>query len=180
MKLKKKNGIVFWITGLSGSGKSNLGKIIFNEINKNYGKTVIIHGDDIRNIYNFKQYEKKDRIKLGIGNAKLCKLVANQGINVIFTTVALFQKLHKFNRQNIKNYLEIYVKSDISNLLKKKKKKFYRKKTKFVWGLDLRPEFPKKPDIILENNFNMPLKRLGRILIEKIEKKIKPIKKKTN
>lgn len=176
MKLVKKKGIVFWITGLSGSGKSNIGNIVFNEINKNYGKTVIIHGDDIRNIYNFKQYEKKDRIKLGISNAKLCELLANQGVNVIFTTVALFQKLHRFNRQNIKNYLEIYIKSDISNLLKKKQKKFYRKKTKFVWGLDLIPEFPKKPDITLENDFNTPLKKLGKILIERINKKIKPRK----
>ena len=40
MKIKKKYGIVFWITGLSGSGKSNLGNIIFNEINKKYGKTI--------------------------------------------------------------------------------------------------------------------------------------------
>ena len=91
MKIKKKYGIVFWITGLSGSGKSNLGNIIFNEINKKYGKTIIIHGDDIRNIYDFNQYEKKDRIKLGKSNSNLCKLIADQGVNVIFTTVALFK-----------------------------------------------------------------------------------------
>ena len=34
---------------------------------------------------------KKDRIKLGKSNSNLCKLIADQGVNVIFTTVALFQ-----------------------------------------------------------------------------------------
>ena len=176
MKIKKKYGIVFWITGLSGSGKSNLGNIIFSDINKKYGKTIIIHGDDIRNIYDFNQYEKKDRIKLGKSNSDLCKLIADQGVNVIFTTVALFQKLHRYNRINIKNYIEIYVKSDIRNLLKNKKKKFYKKKTKFVWGLDIKPEFPNKPDILLNNNFDIPIPKLGKILLKRIEKVIKGFK----
>ena len=112
MKIKKKYGIVFWITGLSGSGKSNLGNIIFNEINKKYGKTIIIHGDDIE-IFMILINMKKDRIKLGKSNSNLCKLIADQGVNVIFTTVALFQKLHRYNRINIKNYVEIYIKSNI-------------------------------------------------------------------
>jgi adenylylsulfate kinase len=54
---KKKPGIVFWITGLSGSGKSTIGNFIKKYIDKNYGKTVIIHGDDIRNIYHLRKYK---------------------------------------------------------------------------------------------------------------------------
>ena len=119
---KKKPGIVFWITGLSGSGKSTIGNFIKKYIDKNYGKTVIIHGDDIRNIYHLRKYKKKERLKLGISNSNLCKLISSQGINVIFTTVGLFYELHKYNRSNIKNYIEIYVKSDIKTLVRKKKK----------------------------------------------------------
>jgi adenylylsulfate kinase len=173
---KKKSGIVFWITGLSGSGKSTIGNIIFNDINKKYGKTLIIHGDDIRNIYDFKQYEKKDRLKLGKSNSNLCKLIADQGLNVIFTTVGLFHKVQEYNRSNIKNYLEIYIKCDLKNLLKMKKKIFYRKKTKFVWGLDIKAEFPKKPDILLQNNFDVPMQKLGMILLKTIKKKLNPVK----
>ena len=50
--MKKKNiGIIFWITGLPGSGKSSIGNKLKPLIEKKYGKTVIIHGDEIRNIY---------------------------------------------------------------------------------------------------------------------------------
>lgn len=173
---KRKNGIVFWITGLSGSGKSTIGNIIFNDINKKYGKTLIFHGDDIRNIYDFKQYEKKHRLKLGKSNSNLCKLIADQGLNVIFTTVGLFHKLQEYNRSNIKNYLEIYIKCDLENLLSMKKKNFYKKKTKFVWGLDIKAEFPKKPDILLQNNFDIPIQKLGMILLKKIKKKLNTVK----
>ena len=167
---KKKLGIVFWITGLSGSGKSTIGNFIKKYIDKNYGKTVIIHGDDIRNIYHLRKYKKKERLNLGISNSNLCKLISSQGINVIFTTVCLFYELHKYNRSNIKHYIEIYIKSDIKTLVKNKKKKFYRYKTKLIWGLDIKPEFPINPDIIINNNFKISLKFLSKKLIESLKK----------
>ena len=37
IKLDKNKGIVFWITGLSGSGKTTIGKKIKTKIIKNYG-----------------------------------------------------------------------------------------------------------------------------------------------
>jgi len=173
MKINKKYGIVFWITGLSGSGKSSIGNKIVKDINKNYGKTIIIHGDDIRNIYNIKNYELKNRLALGKSNSDLCNLISKQGINVVFTTVGLFYQLHKYNKSNFKKYIEIYIKSDIKDLLKNNKKKFYKNKNKLVWGLDLKPEFPKKPDITLENNFKISIERLSEDLIKKINKKLK-------
>ena len=172
MNRKKNHGIVFWITGLSGSGKSTIGNLIKKGIDKNYGKTIIIHGDDIRDIYHLTKYKRKDRLNLGISNSNLCKLISSQGVNVIFTTVGLFHRLYQYNRANIKNYIEIYIKSDIKNLLKKKKKHFYKKKTKFVWGLDIKPEYPKKPDIILQNTFQTSVKKLSETLVKLINKKL--------
>ena len=37
---KHTHGIVFWITGLPGSGKSNISKNIFSDIEKRYGPTL--------------------------------------------------------------------------------------------------------------------------------------------
>ena len=52
MRLKNKNkGILFWITGISGSGKTDLAKKICKEITKSYGPTLVISGDDIRKIF---------------------------------------------------------------------------------------------------------------------------------
>ena len=56
MKLNKKNGIVFWTTGISGSGKSTLNKKIYPFIKKNFGPTLLLSGDNLRKIFNFKKY----------------------------------------------------------------------------------------------------------------------------
>ena len=117
MKIKKKYGICFCIIGLSGSGKSGIGKLIKKDIEKRYGKTILIHGDEIRDIYNLKGYDKDYRLKLGKSNSNLCKLITSQGINIIFTTVGLIHKLQKYNRSNLENYLEIFIKSNIKTFL---------------------------------------------------------------
>ena len=41
-------------------------------------------------------------------------------------------------------------------------------RTHNVWGLDLKPQFPKKPDIIIENNFQASPAMLAKKIFEKI------------
>ena len=50
MRLNKTEGIVFWITGLSGSGKSSIGRLLHRNIKNLRGHTILINGDDIRKI----------------------------------------------------------------------------------------------------------------------------------
>lgn len=166
---EKKIGKIFWITGLSGSGKSTIGEKLKTFIKKKYGTTIIIHGDDIRNIYKFKFYSRVKRLKLGKANSDLCKLFSEQGLNIIFTTVGLLDELFKYNRKNLKNYTEIYIKTDMKKLLKNKNKPFYKFKTKNVWGLDLMPQFPKDSEIVIENNFDKSPAELAKIIYEKIK-----------
>ena len=58
-KLKKNKGILFWITGLSGSGKTELAKKIKNKISAKYGSTIIVSGDDLRKIFSFNKFSRK-------------------------------------------------------------------------------------------------------------------------
>ena len=73
-KLDKKKGIVFWITGLSGSGKSTVAKNIQKNISKNYGKSVLINGDKLRDIFKIKGYSREERLNIGISYSKISKL----------------------------------------------------------------------------------------------------------
>jgi adenylylsulfate kinase-like enzyme len=171
-KSKKNNGILFWITGLSGAGKTVLAKSIQKNISKKYGPTICVSGDQVRKIFNLKGYSKNERLKIGKKYINFINLILKQKINVIFAVVGLFHELHTLNRKLFPNYVEIYIKSDFNILKSKRKKIFYRKKIANVWGQDIKAQFPKKPDIVIRNNFNKDIDKLSSELINKIDKKI--------
>ena len=174
IKLNKKKGIVFWITGLSGSGKTRLGLKIKNKLTKLYGPTILFSGDDIRNIFKLKKYSLNDRKKIVINYSKLSQNISNQKVNVIFCVVGLIHEIHKINRKNIANYVEIFIKAPINKVEKLSNKKIYKKRNiQQVVGYDIKPEYPKNPHITIVNDFSESLDKLSQILLSKIKKTIK-------
>jgi adenylylsulfate kinase-like enzyme len=170
--MNKKKGVLFWITGLSGSGKTTLAKKIFPFIKKKYGPSVHLDGDNLRQILNLHGYTFKDRISNSEKFTKIAKFLTDQGLNVVFSLVGLMDKPRAWNRKNIINYVEIYIKSDVKKIILKNKKKIYRNKKNIV-GLNIQPQFPKKPDIIIENKFDKNLVDLNLELQNKIYRLLK-------
>ena len=119
----KKKGILIWITGLSGSGKTTFGKKIHDEIIKLYGPTIMISGDNLRKIFKLNRHDKNERLKLTESYCRFAKFITNQNINIIFAVVGMFDAPRKWNRKNIENYVEIFIKSDIKKIIKLGKKK---------------------------------------------------------
>jgi len=159
---------LFWITGLSGSGKTTIAEKIKIQISKKYGPTLTLSGDDLRKIFSFNKFSKKQRLNYALSYSKFCKRIIDENINLIFSTVSLFHKVRKWNRANINNYVEIYIKSDINEIIKKKNKFFYKGNFKNIVGKNLRAEFPVSPDIIIENKFTKPLNKLSEELLKKV------------
>ena len=65
---------------------------------------------------------------------KLAKFITNQNVNVIFAVIGMMDNIRHWNRKNIKNYVEIYIKSDLKLVMSKKRKKYIRKKQKMLLG----------------------------------------------
>ena len=123
LKIKKKNnkkGILFWITGLSGAGKTSLAKAIQDKIRKKFGPTLVINGDDLRKIFKFDKYDNLSRLKIAKSYSKFAKFITDQNINLIFAVVALYDEVRALNKKNIPNYVEIFLKADIKKIKKKK------------------------------------------------------------
>tara|TARA_B100000780_G_C21117003_1_gene452037 strand:+ start:212 stop:733 length:522 start_codon:yes stop_codon:yes gene_type:complete len=166
----KKKGILFWVTGLSGSGKSVISKKITPFIKKNFGPTIILSGDDLRSIFKLNKYDHESRIKYLNFYHKFCKRITNQKINLLFSVVGLSHKIRSLNKKNIDNYVEIYIQSNLIKIKKKKMKKLYSKNRKNIWGIDIQPEFPINPTIILKNDFKKNTLQMANLLIQKIKK----------
>ena len=173
MKIDSKKGILFWITGLSGSGKSTIANLIKEKIEKKYGPTIIMSGDDLRYITNFLKYKKKDRLEFAKTKLKFYKFITDQKINLIFSTISLFDSVRKDNRKIIKNYVEIFINADIGNIIKKNKKELYKKKKEKIWGVNIKPEFPKNPSIEIKNDLRVSTKKISKELLIEINKFLK-------
>ena len=167
-KLIKNKGILFWITGLGGSGKTSLALKIHNNIKKLYGPTIYLSGDQIRKMFNLKGYGLNERTKIGYMYSKLFKFITNQNINVIFAGIVLIDKIRKWNKKNIKNYIEIYIDAKIKNIIFNKKKSLYKKNYNNIVGINIKPDVPKNPDIVITNDFSKSIDKLTKILLKKI------------
>ena len=98
------------------------------------------------------------------------KLITDKNVNLIFNVTGHLKKDYQWNRKNIDNYVEIFIKTDIHKIIKLKRKKIYLKNKKNVVGLDIKPEFPKKPHIVIHNNFDRSIESLASECINKIKK----------
>ena len=169
----KKNKYLFWITGLPGSGKTTIAKKIHKKIEKKYGPTIEISGDDLRKNFLFNQYDLKNRKIYAKKYSRFCKYLIVKGFNVIFSTVSLFHDVQKWNKKNINNYYEIFIQSDVDKIIKINKKKIYSKRKKNLIGVNLNAEFPKKPNFKIKNNFDKSVEYLSTKIIKNIYKDCK-------
>lgn len=170
--IKKNKGAVIWVTGLSGSGKSLIAKKIKKNFDKKKISSILINGDDLRKIFRLNKFDKKSRLQYAYGYSLLSKKISDQGINVIIGTIAMFHKIRNWNRKNINNYYEVYIKTPYKLLKQRNKKKLYLSKIKSVIGKDIKAELPKRPNFILLNNFKDQEKNFLK-LNKKIERFLK-------
>ena len=171
-KKNDKKGIVFWVTGLAGSGKTTYAKLLKPLISKKFGPTIVISGDDLRKIFGLKGFSLSDRRNIVKKYCLFLKFITNQKINVIFAVIGMMDDIRKNNRNMFKNYVEIYIKSNLKNLKKINKKNLYKGNKKNVVGIDIRPELPKKPLVTFVNNFKENKKKQTKKIYLKILKKM--------
>ena len=111
--------MIIWLIGLSGSGKTSVGKILYNKLSKSK-PYVFVDGDQVRQMWGDNLgYEIEDREKNAIRISKLCKFLDQQNINVVAAVLSNFPKWQSWNRNNFTSYKEIFLDTPIE-LLKKR------------------------------------------------------------
>ena len=111
--------MVIWLTGLSGSGKTTIANSFLKKIKSYKIKFILIDGDIIRNLFSKElSFQKKDRIKQIQKIQLLSKFLSDQGFNVIVAALYSNKNLMKWNKKNLKDYVEVYVKAPLELLIK--------------------------------------------------------------
>ena len=170
--------MIIWFTGVSGAGKTTLGKKFFKVLKKKSQSSIFIDGDEFRSIFKKDlKYSLKDRDKNAFRLTRLVQSLSKQKINIVVAANLTSFKYRSWCRKKISNYFEIYIKAKKTSLLKRDYKKLYKNaiqgKIKNVVGVDLPFNTPRGCNLYIENNLtkNELYKN-----IERIFKKIKKSK----
>ena len=89
--------------------------------------------------------------------------------------MALIKSVHVWNRRNLKNYKDVYLKVPFHVLKRRDPKKIYQnfklKKIKNVAGLDLKYDVPQKPSLQINWKKRLTPKKISNKIIKKLFKK---------
>ena len=165
--------MIIWFKGISGVGKSTLGSYFFKFLKKKNKNFIYIDGDIFRKLFNNDLgYTLHDR---NINASRLCnfiKFLQSQRINVIVAANLTSKKYQNWAKKNLRDYLSVYIKSELSNLKKRDKKKIYKNKKDIV-GVNIKYDFPKNSDLCIKNDLSKKifLRNIG--LLENLIRKRK-------
>ncbi len=167
-------GRVYWITGLSGAGKTSIGQKLYSLIKADNPATVFLDGDSLREVYgNLLGHKPEDRKNLATSYSRLCYMLSKQGLTVICATISMFADVRQWSRKNISDYVEIYVDVPLDILQQRDQKSLYSRalagEAENVVGVNEDFEAPENPDIVLVNDGKKTLSEL----IQQIQKTLR-------
>jgi adenylylsulfate kinase len=154
--LLRQKGIVLWLYGLSGSGKSTIANEVERVLHGDGRMTVILDGDNLRTGLNSNLgFSDDDRTENVRRVAETAKLLAGQGI-IVFVSVITPQRRHRAAAREIigSDFHEVYVKADFDTCAERDPKGLYAKaregKIGQFTGKDSGFEEPEKPSLVLD------------------------------
>jgi len=138
-------GRVIWITGLSGSGKTTVGRAVANHF-RTAGRTVVLlDGDELRrSIARDLGYELADRRQCAERYARLATALARQRLIVVVATISMFDAVRRWNRRHAPRYLEVYLRGTW------RPRRRAATVSCLVVGVDLPFEAPRRPHLVFD------------------------------
>ncbi len=172
-------GLVIWLTGLSGSGKST----IANELNTRFfhqnKHSVILDGDNTRlGINHDLGFTNADRTENNRRVAEIAKLFMESGNIVICSFISPFQNDRDLSKQIIgnENYVEVFVDCSLEACENRDVKGMYKQARKgeleSFTGISSPYEIPTNPQLILQTE-ELNLQQCADLLLNTISERIK-------
>jgi adenylylsulfate kinase len=150
--------MVIWLCGLSGTGKSTLGGLLYATLKPRMPNLVLLDGEDVRAVYGDEHlgHDAESRRRNSVRIARLCQLLDRQDIHVICCAMTLAPEAQSSNRERIRDYYEVLLQVSLPVLASRDPKGIYRRaragELKNVAGVDLPYTPPADPHLVIQND----------------------------
>ncbi|MDG1440071.1 MAG: adenylyl-sulfate kinase [Flavobacteriales bacterium] len=128
--LLSQKGTCFWLTGLSGSGKTTIAKLTAEKLHSDGILTQVLDGDNIRlGVNKNLTFSEEDRTENIRRIAEITKLFIENGVVTICCFISPTKKMRSLAKKIIgsKDFNEIFVNTSLEDCTKRDTKGLYKK-----------------------------------------------------
>jgi len=169
-------GFVLWFTGLPGSGKTTIAKLVFDELRSRGFRVEFLDGDWVRRTINPDAgFTREERRRHLVRVAWIARLLARNGVVVLCSFVSPYRDVRSEIRRIVEEdapFIEIYAKCSLEECIRRDPKGLYKKalagEIKNFTGIDDPYEEPESPEIILDTE-REDAESNARKVLEKLE-----------
>lgn len=150
---KARPSVVF-LTGLSGSGKTTIANELMLKLKKKGVVPVMLDGDEIRKAIELTGFDEYSRKKHNLNVGYMASILEGQGNTVIVSLISPYDDIRNKIREMCKNFVEVYVSTDIEVCKQRDSKGLYKKamagEIKEFTGISSPYYPPQHPELILD------------------------------
>lgn len=162
-------GVTIWFTGLSGSGKSTIARIVEKRLKQLGRKVEILDGDVVRtNLSKGLGFSKEDRDTNIKRIGFVCHLLTRNGVVAIASAISPYREVRDYNRSLIGNFVEVYAKCSLEECARRDVKGLYKKamagEIKGFTGVDDPYEEPLHGEVTCETDKESPEQSADRVM----------------
>jgi len=168
-------GFAVWITGLPASGKSTVAVALIRELSARGENVAVLESDALRRVFTpHPRYDEEEREIFYGAMVYVGRLLTEHGVSVIFDATANRRTYRDRAREQIPQFLEVYVDCPLAVCVARDPKGIYRKAMEktatTVPGVQAVYEPPEHPDVVVKGDQEVPEIAAQRVVAKLIER----------
>ena len=162
-------GFTLWFTGLSGSGKTVVAKLIEQELHTRDLKVERLDGDIVRqSLTRDLGFSKEDRDKNIERVTFVAKLLTRNGVAVLCSFISPYRERRAKSRQEIGEFIEVFVECPVEECARRDVKGLYAKafagEIENFTGVSDPYEEPENPEIVCHTVQETPEESMVKVI----------------
>ncbi len=167
--MTEQQGFTLWMTGLSGSGKTTIAKIVEAELKARGLKIERLDGDVVRqSLTRDLGFSKEDRDKNIERVTFVAKLLSRNEVGVIAAFISPYREVRAMCRRETTNFIEVFVYAPLEVCIERDVKGMYAKaiagEIENFTGISDPYEEPLDPEITLHTHEETPEESAARVI----------------
>ena len=165
-------GFVLWLTGLPGSGKTTIARLVIAELRRRGYKVELLDGDEVRKWLSPEAgFTREDRRRHLIRVAHVARLLARNGVIVVCSFVSPYRDVRREIREIVERevpFIEVYVECSLEECIRRDPKGLYKRalkgEIKHFTGISDPYEPPENPQLTLNSEHSSPEENASRVI----------------